>query len=122
MKNYYPDSTQYIWEKTRAKVTDKNIKIGSKSMPLNTWLWKVYEKIRFRSSTANPNFMTPIDYWLSTEQNLRLELDNYAKALLPSITTKNELQNTLHLLYKEGNGIEKVQVITILAAAKRYII
>jgi len=122
MKNYYPESTQYIWEKTRAKVTDKNIKIGSKSMPLNTWLWKVYEKIRFRSSTANPNFMTPIDYWLSTEQNLRLELDNYAKALLPSITAENELQNTLHLLYQEGNGIEKVQVITILAAAKRYII
>lgn len=122
MKTYYPGSTKYIWEKTRAKVTAKNITIGHKSMPLNTWLWKVYEKIRFRSSTANPNFMTPIDYWLQTETKLRNELDHYAQELMPAITTENDLQNTLRQLYLEGNGVEKVQALTVLSAAKRYTI
>lgn len=121
MKTYYPASTSFIWERTRANVLSRNITFRSKSMPIKTWVWKLFERIRFKNTTANPNFMTPIDYWLTTEYRLKKDLNDYAKEHFSLITNEENIRQDLEDLYRSGNGVEKIQVLTVLAAAKRYL-
>lgn len=117
---YYPDAANYIWERTRTKITAKSIRIGSKSMPMQTWLWKLAEKIRFGQPTRNPRYMTPLDYWFATHTGLTSQLNNYFNQYLDLIDDA-EMRYHINELYTNGNGKEKVQALSIIAAAKRYV-
>jgi len=117
---YYPEASNYIWERTRTKITAKSIQIGSKSLPLRTWLWKLLERIQFGQPTRNPRFMTPLDYWFATEAQLLSFLDGYFNRYLDLID-ETEMREHIHELYTHGNGKEKVQALSVIAAAKRYL-
>ena len=120
IKHYYPKASNYIWERTRTIITAKSLRIGSKSMPLRTWFWKLAEKIQFGEPTHNPRYMTPLDYWFATERDLTSHLNSYFNKYLDLID-KPEMRNHIHELYTSGNGNEKVQALTVIAAAKRYL-
>jgi asparagine synthase (glutamine-hydrolysing) len=117
---YYPDAANYIWERTRTKITAKSLRIGSKSMPLQTWLWKLVEKIRFGQPTRNPRYMTPLDYWFATQTDVASQLNNYFNQYLDLID-EAEMRYHIKELYTNGNGKEKVQALSVIAAAKRYV-
>lgn len=117
---YYPEASNYIWERTRAKITAKSIRIGSKSLPLRTWIWKLSERIQFGQPTRNPRFMTPLDYWFATETQLHSFLNSYFNTYLDLIDER-EMREHIHDLYTNGNGKEKVQALSVIAAAKRYL-
>ena len=89
-------------------------------MPLRTWFWKLAEKIQFGESTHNPRNMTPLDYWFATERDLTSHLNSYFNKYLDLID-KPKMRNHIHELYTSGNGNEKVQALTVIAAAKRYL-
>ena len=116
---YYPDAANYIWERTRTKITAKSLRIGSKSMPLQTWLWKLVEKYGLGSHPQS-RYMTPLDYWFATQTDVASQLNNYFNQYLDLID-EAEMRYHIKELYTNGNGKEKVQALSVIAAAKRYV-
>jgi hypothetical protein len=64
--------------------------------------------------------MTPLDYWFATEAQLQAFLDGYFNRYLDLID-ETEMREHIHELYTNGNGKEKVQALSVIAAAKRYL-
>jgi hypothetical protein len=64
--------------------------------------------------------MTPLDYWFATETQLHSFLNSYFNTYLDLIDER-EMREHIHDLYTNGNGKEKVQALSVIAAAKRYL-
>jgi hypothetical protein len=64
--------------------------------------------------------MTPLDYWFATEAQLHSFLNSYFNRYLDLID-EIEMREHIHELYTHGNGKEKVQALSVIAAAKRYL-
>lgn len=127
IKNKYPGAANYIWEKTRQRVNALKIRIGNRSIYFNEIPSKASKKIldslksNPKSNVATNKHMNPVDFWLKTNMNLTEFFDRYFQESLTSVSDK-ELKKDMHNLFKSGNGIEKIQVITLLSAIKRYLI
>ena len=63
--------------------------------------------------------MNPIDYWLRTNSDLKLFFEDYFTNNV-DVLHDNELKNDCIQHFKDGGGIEKIQVLSLLAAARMY--
>ncbi|MCM3386847.1 hypothetical protein M3649_01725 [Ureibacillus chungkukjangi] len=122
MLTKYPDSTEYIWESINAKVTDKKINIFGRHIPLKQLPRKVISFINSRimnkSFHSNKYNMTPLDYWFNTNQDLKSYIDDYYNNNIYRLDFDKELKADCNELYFNGNGTEKIQVLTLLAFLK----
>ena len=63
--------------------------------------------------------MNPFDYWYKTNENLKNFIDSTFKENI-SLLENNELKKDYQKLFKEGNTLEKSQVLTLLEAIRHY--
>jgi len=63
--------------------------------------------------------MNPIDYWYNTNEKLRDFISSFYNENINSIQNLH-VRKMCEKLFKEGNTLEKTQVLTVLAVWKFY--
>ncbi|KKK56307.1 hypothetical protein LCGC14_3065820, partial [marine sediment metagenome] len=66
------------------------------------------------------NSNTPLSYWYNSNAEVKKHIDDYFDQNINRLDKYSELQNDCGKLYSIGNGLEKIQVITLLGVMKRY--
>ncbi|WP_445958142.1 hypothetical protein [Yeosuana sp.] len=116
----YPDAAQYIWEKTGEKISTPSIYIKNKEITFYKLITKALLKIGIKKSGYNSkNNMNPLEYWLCTNKELKQYLDNYFTSHI-NLIEDFQLKEDCITHYTTGNGIEKMQVISLLSALKLF--
>ncbi|WP_432673084.1 hypothetical protein [Flavobacterium sp. SM2513] len=119
---YYPKSADYIWEKTKSRIDSKVFKIKIKGHLLT-----IPEIISIGSAKlgliktgiSSKNHMNPLEYWYTTNPDIKLFQDNYFKININNISDKN-LKEVCTDLYNKGNALQKNQALSLIAAIKLF--
>lgn len=114
----YPKATKYLHNGKR-RVGEKNISFLGRNISKTKLFIKIYNIIlKFLRQNQERKNMNPVDYWYENNKELKEFLDNYyLENIKNSIITK-ELYNDIKFLYENGTGIEKIQVVSLLAGIK----
>ncbi|WP_425236743.1 asparagine synthase-related protein [Ulvibacterium sp.] len=116
----YPEAASYKWEKTNSKPSANQISINYKGrqMPLKSATSAALHKLGLKSSArTTKNHMNPLEYWYTTNSDLRKFQDTYFKENIDRVIDGN-LKSDCQNLYNSENAIEKNQVLTLLSALK----
>lgn len=115
IQKYYPEATKYKWQKWNLRPTKFNTKF------MGTFAGKVFRvvdgQIQLRFSQSNN--MNPFNKWYSENENLRGFINNYIKDNFWLLEDYTDIKNDCEIIAKEGNVIEKTQVMTLLNFMKR---
>lgn len=116
----YPKAGDYIWEKTGEKVNSRHLVIKGIEVTPKKVIRKVMQKTNLLKLGYNSkNNMNPVDFWLRTNPELRLFFQDYFEDNIERLDHV-ELKNDCIQHFNNGNGIEKIQVLSLLAAVKMY--
>ncbi|WP_441000659.1 asparagine synthase-related protein [Fodinibius sp. SL11] len=117
----YPEAANYVWESTKAKITDWHIKLVQKEVPVQQLLQKILRRLGInKCSKKTKNHMNPLDYWYTKNVELKRFQDEYFEANINRLNDYPELKEDCIQLYKEGNGVEKNQVLTLISTTKQF--
>ncbi|MFD1096157.1 asparagine synthase-related protein [Salegentibacter chungangensis] len=119
----YPQAAKFKWESINAKITDKSVLIRGKEIPLKHFGKFVVEGFfhnigRPVNNTYSKAHMNPFNYWYRTNEKLQKYLWGYFEEHMPLVKDE-ELKSDCMELFKKGNAIEKMQVLTLLSAIKQ---
>ena len=114
LKKLYPKEAQYPIN--GRKINERKIKILNKEKTVKEILQYVLKKLKLSSERKG---MNPLEYWYKNNLDLKLYFENYYKENIVRIKNNLELKEDIELLYK-GNMLEKIQVLSLLAAIKLY--
>jgi len=64
--------------------------------------------------------MNPLEYWYNTNIELRKFLDIYFYENIEKCRNHGKLKANCENLYRDGNAVEKNQVLTLLSALKNF--
>lgn len=118
--NKYPDAANYIWEKTGEKINTPSIYVKNKEVTVHKIITKLLLKSGLKTSGyKSKNNMNPIEYWMSTNEKLKQYLDNYFTTHI-NLVQDLQLKRDCTAHYNTGNGVEKMQVISLLSALKLF--
>src|SRR5690606_22541303 len=118
----YPKAADYVWESTKKKINKKEILIGykGKKIPASRVVLLIFQKIGTKKSSLHTrNHMNPLDYWYSSNEDIRLFQDKYFKENI-NFVVNDKLREDCHKLYKEGGAIEKNQILSLLSANQMF--
>ena len=117
----YPDATAYKWEKIDARITDKWVHILGRHILLKKLPKLIMRKLFRQNQLAKATgSMNPLDYWYATNPRLKSSMDRYYKTAIQNTPPHlHELKRDMETLYA-GTCIEKLQVLTLLGAFKKY--
>lgn len=116
----YPEAANYIWEKTGEKISAPSIYIKNKEVTIHKLMTKLLLKSGLKKAGYNSkNNMNPIEYWMANNKELKLYLDNFFSNYI-DLVEDVQLKSDCVSHYKYGNGIEKLQVISLLSALKLF--
>ena len=97
-------------------MVERKIKILNKEKTVKEILQYILKKLKLSSERKG---MNPLEYWYKNNLDLKLYFENYYKENIVRIKNNLELKEDIELLYK-GNMLEKIQVLSLLAAIKLY--
>lgn len=116
----YPEAANYIWEKTGEKISTPSFYVKNKEVTLHKLITKLLLKSGLKKSGYNSrNNMNPIEYWMHTNVELKLYLDNYFSSHI-NLVQNIQLKQDCIAHYNTGNGVEKMQVLSLLSALKLF--
>ena len=121
----HPGAAKYKWAKIDNFIGAPSISLLGRKLYYNQIPVIIKNKVLsfggYSSTVMNSkHHMNPIDYWYHNNIKLKNYLDNYYQSYINMIIDK-ELQQDMKNNYENGNGLEKVQVLTLLSAAKNYL-
>lgn len=112
----YPDAASVPWDHLDAKITTPakvaKIKHYIKRLPA-----KVLSKLHLKADNYG---MNPHQYWYDTKPEFREFLDKYFEENINKPIYSDELRKDMSYVFTTGNPIEKLQVLTVLAAGNNY--
>lgn len=120
----YPKAADYIWETTGASIRSKTVTIRGKSVPvqkLPEFIWKgilLNLGLKSKTDTSSLFHMNPFDYWYKTNPAIPRFFNSYFADHIHLIEDA-ELREDCTKLF-EGSTIEKMQVLSLLAAVKLF--
>jgi len=116
----YPGAAKYIWEKAKVPVDYPYwVNIKGKQIPLNQIPIKILSKLFYKKyGLHTKNNMNPLEYWYHTNKNIRIFMNDYYEINIQLLNAWPQLKKDCEKLYKQSNGTEKIQVLSLLASAK----
>lgn len=119
----YPGATKYLHNGSRKLGVRNNIEILGKRtniqyLPRKTtdfFLRKIGLK---KKKNQTKNHMNPIDYWYANNPEVKQFMDQYFNDEIQWLNQYLDIKADCQFLYEAGNGVEKTQVLTLLAAVK----
>lgn len=119
----HPKAAKYKWEKIKAKITTPTINIFGRTIPITQILRKIMVKAIFKNSLNTKYYsMNPLDYWYRNNIKLKEYFDRKYHENKKVFKVEKELSDDVERLYKNGNVVEKTQVLTLLEAYKYYFV
>ncbi len=125
--NYYPNAALFVWDKLDGRITDrfwsKEIYLLNRKMKIRD-LCKVpailFQKLLLpqKYKLRQKNSMNPIDYYISTNEQLNSFLDSYL-CYIEEIKDE-KLQSLTKSMMSDGNAYHKIQAVSLLSAVKMY--
>ncbi|MBU5456154.1 asparagine synthase-related protein [Caproiciproducens sp. MSJ-32] len=115
IQKYYPEATNYKWQKWNLKPTKFNTKF------MGTFPGKVFRVLdtQFQRFTTQSNNMNPFDKWYNNNESLRNFINDYLRENIYLLEGYPDIASDSRLLIENGNVIEKTQVMTLLNFIKR---
>lgn len=115
IQKYYPEATNYKWQKWNVRPTEFNTKF------MKTIFGKIFRVAdgQIQRFTTQSNNMNPFNKWYEKNESLRNFLNDYLKENFYLLEGYPELNRDCRLLIESGNVIEKTQVMTLLNFIKR---
>ncbi|MCK9206152.1 MAG: asparagine synthase-related protein [Salinivirgaceae bacterium] len=120
----YPKAADYIWESLGTTIRAKTLNIRGKTVPIQKlppFVWKGMELqlgLKSKTDTSSAFNMNPFDYWYKTNPSIPLFFNSYFNDHIHLIEN-TELCDDCKKLF-EGSTIEKMQVLSLLAAVKLF--
>ncbi len=110
----HPEAADYIWEKTGEKISVPSISLQNKEITFK----KLLNRFKFVKKGYNSVYnMNPIEYWLRTNNELKLFYESYFENNIDLVIDK-DLKSDCFYLFNSGNAMEKTQVLSLLSAIK----
>ncbi|WP_374090220.1 hypothetical protein [Methylomicrobium lacus] len=121
----YPHAASYVWEKTGARITDKSLNILGRRIPVSKLPKKILDFTLKKLGMAQTylssrSHMNPLEYYYATNNDLKIFLQRYFYENVKLLKHDKELFDDCNKLFENQTIIEKIQVITLLSAMKRY--
>jgi asparagine synthase (glutamine-hydrolysing) len=117
--NKYPKASKYKRGKINGKITEKTYNIFGKTTTLKQFPKKVYRKIFKKNRLNSSKHMNPFDYWYKNNQFVRVFYTDKFNSNINLVQNK-KLRKDCEKLFKEGNTLEKSQVLTLLEVIRYY--
>ncbi|MCQ9070332.1 hypothetical protein [Vibrio alginolyticus] len=118
LQKKYPQSGDYVWEKTGSKINTQYISIKGRSLPLKYVIKKLLKKVNFFPNLIERSNMNPIDFWLENNKDLRDFYHQYFKSHISFLDDHHTLKSEVSNLFDNGTSLERNQVISLLSIAK----
>ena len=119
VEKYHKDAMKYAHNGVKIpKSNSVKVTIKRKKYTINMILNIIKNKLK--SKTDPKSNMNPMQYWYETNKELREKMDEYYQKNKNLLDNDNELKNDIEKLYKEGNAIEKIEVISLLSFLEKY--
>ena len=117
MKEKYPDSTEFGWEKWGGIKPKESHIFFRKIRTTERLLWMGFCKI---FKIVNKDIMSPLDLWYQNDKELKAFWSKYYNDNIKASILDKELVKDLVFLYEKGDATEKSMALTVLAMAKKY--
>ncbi|MDD4514510.1 hypothetical protein [Massilibacteroides sp.] len=118
----HPKAADYIWKKTKRKITTKEpkFKIRDREMYITELLNSIFRKLKIKSTPiASSQNMNPLEYWYNTNTDISALINNYYKENIDYLKPYPELYNLSISMFENGTSIEKNQVLSLLSLCVR---
>ncbi|MFJ7509863.1 asparagine synthase-related protein [Peribacillus simplex] len=120
INKFYPEAANFTYEKVKGKINRKLITIKGIPVPWTSIPWAAIKMIKnkFGLKLSTKNHMSPIEYWYKNNSFLE---EFYEAQFSENINLINNvsLRSDCEYLFKNGNALEKDQVITFLVFIKQ---
>ena len=115
IQKYYPEATNYKWQKWNLKPTEFNTKF------MGTFAGKVFRVVdgQIQLHFSQSNNMNPFNKWYNENNQLRDFINNYLKDNIEVLSPYTELKRDCEEICVNGNITEKTQVMTLIQFLKR---
>lgn len=115
IQKYYPEATNYKWQKWNLNPTKFNTKF------MGTFAGKVFRVIdgQIQLHFSQSNNMNPFNKWYNDNQQLREFINSYLKDNIGILSPYAELKKDCEEICANGNITEKTQVMTLIQFMKR---
>lgn len=128
MLKRYPQSADFIYDKTNLRpkynfFKDKKIIINGRGTDIREQLGRAYREFARRANLPyQPSLkgMNPHQAWYITNPRLNKFINQYLDEHICLLDDFHELQRDSLLLFQNGNVEEKLQVLSLLSAAKMF--
>ena len=113
----YPDALQFVWEKTRVKMTN-GWRVKSKIKMIGIKIKHIIEKHVMKKQYTDA--MNPFEYWYSQDEKIREFLNNYYRENKEYLMKLEENdRNRIQNMFEHSNAIDKMLVLTAIAGVKK---
>lgn len=113
----YPDALQFVWEKTRVKMTN-GWRVKSKIKMIGIKIKHIIEKYVMKKQYTDA--MNPFEYWYSQDEKIREFLNNYYRENKEYLMKLEENdRNRIQNMFEHSNAIDKMLVLTAIAGVKK---
>lgn len=120
----HPLAAKYEWASQKTKITTPTIRIIGRDIPIpqvpKFFIRGVIKKMGLvKDDFATRNHMNPFEFWYQENDDIQSYYQKYFDNHIDKITDQ-ALKEDCRLVYRKGNIIEKVSVLTVLSANRQF--
>jgi asparagine synthase (glutamine-hydrolysing) len=125
IKTKYPEFVKYKWEKIKARIDTPMVKIKGHNIPVKNVPYLTYNKIKniithnSNGAMATKFHMNPMAYHIKNNSSVADFINNYTRDGI-AFLNNSELRKDIESLIANDNAINKVQILSLLSAVKRF--
>lgn len=115
----YPQAAKFKWETIGCRIDSKKIKIANKELYWSKLPKIIIRRLGFQKiGTDSKNHMNPIGFYLSNNKDLQNYIFHYFEYV--KFLENKDIKQIAKAIIKDGLPMEKIQLITLLAAIKLF--
>lgn len=114
----YPDAANYVWESIKCKITEPQISVFGRTVPISQVIPKILCRFKKKRGVDTLKNMNPVGYYLEHNRSLLKNLMSYF--IFKKYLKSTRLLEIIEDMEENGDNMEKIQLISLLGAVKMY--